>query len=130
MAKAVNEIWEPPARHGCAMTHHRGGSAAIGVVIAALLALSPACYHYHIKGNRVTPTTEARSHTRVAYLWGLIQPEDIVPENCPRKVPLAEVSSHTNLGYLLIGTLTLGTVLIHRIEWRCASYPTGESNIL
>jgi hypothetical protein len=97
-------------------------SIASPVLVAALAVLLPSsgCYHYHIAGDRVTPATEARSETQVAYLWGLVQPNDVVPTNCPRKVPLADVRANTNLGYVLIGTVTLGIVLIHELEWRCA----------
>jgi hypothetical protein len=99
---------------------------------AVLLAVlsSSGCYHYHIGGSRVTPATEARSQTMVAYFWGLLQPDDITPDNCPVKVPLAEVTAHTNLGNILIGTVTLGIVSIQRIEWRCAKFPPSGGDVV
>jgi hypothetical protein len=99
---------------------------------ALLLAVlsSSGCYHYHIQGNRVTPATEARSQTQVAYFWGLMQPDDITPENCPVKVPLADVTAHTNLGHILISTVTLGIVSIQRIEWRCAKLPSSGIDLV
>lgn len=100
------------------------------VGVAALLSLgSSGCYAYHITGNRVPPATEARSRTQVAYAWGLLQPNDITPENCPKNVPLADVTAHTNLGYVLLGTVTLGIVMVHELEWRCAKLP-GEVDVL
>jgi hypothetical protein len=58
------------------------------LALVASLA-SSGCYAYHITGNRVPPATEARSQTQVAYLWGIMQPNDIVPPNCPTNVPLS-----------------------------------------
>ena len=97
--------------------------------LAALL-LNSSCYAYHITGNRVSPSTEARSETQVAYFWGLMQPNDIVPANCPEKVALADVTVHTNLGYVLLGTVTLGIVLAQQIEWRCAKPDSGPHDVL
>lgn len=98
-------------------------------VAVPLALLSTGCYAYHITGNRVPPATEARSQIQVAYVWGLVQPNDIVPPNCPENVPLADVTAHTNLGYLLLGTATLGLVVIHELEWRCAKLP-GEVDVM
>jgi hypothetical protein len=91
----------------------------VALALAASLA-SSGCYHYHITGNRVTPATEPRSATQVAYFWGLVQPDDLVPPNCPEKVALAAVTTNTNLGYVLLGTVTLGVVLVSDVTWRCA----------
>jgi hypothetical protein len=112
--------------------HHTAPSFRL--LKALCLALSSSlsssgCYAYHITGNRVPPATEARSQTQVAYAWGLVQPNDIVPPNCPKNVPLSDVTAHTNLGYALITTLTLGIVSIHELEWRCAK-PSGETDVL
>jgi hypothetical protein len=103
----------------------------IRVAVAALAAslASSGCYHYHIAGNRVTPATESRSATQVAYFWGLIQPDDVAPPNCPEKVALADVTSNTNLGYVLLGTVTLGIVLINDVAWRCAK-DTKSANVV
>jgi hypothetical protein len=99
-------------------------------LLALVVSLaSSGCYAYHITGNRVPPSTEARSQTQVAYLWGIVQPNDIVPPNCPKNVPLADVTAHTNLGYALITTVTLGIVSIHELEWRCAK-DSGEVKVL
>src|SRR6478609_1318962 len=99
-------------------------------LLAVLLSLaSSGCYAYHITGNRVPPATEARSETQVAYVWGFVQPNDIVPPNCPKNVPLAEVTARTNLGYAFLTVVTLGIVSIHELEWRCAK-PSGETDVL
>jgi hypothetical protein len=104
---------------------------ALKLLAAALPSVlsSTGCYAYHITANRVPPATEARSQTQVALAWGLVQPNDIVPPNCPENVPLADVTAHTNLGYVLLGTVTLGIVVIHELEWRCAKLP-GEVDVL
>jgi len=95
-----------------------------GLAVALLSLLGTGCYHYYVKADRVSPATEWRSDTQVAYVWGLVQPNDIVPPNCPRHAPLAEVSANTNLGYVLLGVVTLGLVLPHELAWRCATPPT------
>jgi hypothetical protein len=94
----------------------------------ALLFFSSGCTgsYLHIAPRGVTPATQPRSVTEAAYLWGIIQPNDIVPTNCPDKVPLAEVTAETNLGYVLVEAVTLGIVVIQRIEWRCANPPGGQ----
>jgi hypothetical protein len=97
----------------------------LGLLALPLLLLSTGCYHYHITPDRVPVSTDPRSQTQVALLWGLVQPNDIVPPNCPRTVPLAEVTASTNLGYVFIGALTLGIVLPQEIEWQCAKLPQG-----
>ena len=112
-----------PVAPGDVLGAVRNATRSLAAILA--LSLSTGCYHYHVTGNRVTPATEPESATQVAYLWGAVQPNDIVPDNCPKKVPLAEVTAHTNLGYVLLGTVTLGTVVIHRIEWRCAKLQSG-----
>jgi hypothetical protein len=100
-------------------------------VVMLLASLSSsACYHYHIHGDRVTPSTEARSQTQVSYLWGIVQPTDITPPNCPLKIPLADVTAHTNLGYILLGTVTLGIVSIQQLEWRCANDSPGNTTVV
>lgn len=104
---------------------------ALKLFAAAMAAAlsSSGCYAYHITANRVPPSTEARSQTQVALAWGLVQPNDIVPPNCPENVALADVTAHTNLGYVLLGAVTLGIVVIHELEWRCAKTP-GEVDVL
>jgi Bor protein len=89
----------------------------------ASLCFATGCYHYYVKPDRVAPATEWRSETQVALFWGLMQPEDIAPPNCPPGVALAEVNANTNLGYVLIGTVTLGIVLPQELAWRCAKLP-------
>jgi hypothetical protein len=91
---------------------------------------SSGCYHYHIVADRVPPATEPRTQTEVAYLWGIVQPNDLVPPNCPKNVPLADVTANTNFCYVLLGTVTLGTVLIQDIEWRCAKPAAEDTHVL
>jgi hypothetical protein len=96
--------------------------------LAPLLFLSSGCTasYFRIAPSGVTPATQPRSVTEAAYLWGIIQPNDLVPTNCPDKVPLAEVTAETNFGYVLVEAVTLGIVVIQRIEWRCAKDPGGQ----
>jgi len=113
----------------------RASGAFFRAVTSFCLVVSPVflnsgCYAYHITANRVPPSTEARSQTQVAYAWGLAQPNDIIPPNCPKNVPLADVTAHTNLGYVLVATVTLGIVVIHELEWRCAKIPSVVDMVL
>jgi hypothetical protein len=102
----------------------------VGSLLVSASLLSSGCYHYHVKPDRVAPSTEERAQTQVAYFWGLLQPEDIAPTNCPRGVALAEVTAHTNLGFALIGVLTLGIVLPHTLAWRCAKLPATDEDVV
>jgi hypothetical protein len=64
--------------------------------------------------------------TETAFLWGAIQPNDVVPNNCAAKVPLAEVTSQQSFGAFALEFVTLGIVNIHTLEWRCAGLPGGQ----
>jgi hypothetical protein len=106
-------------------------SIRLRVFVGALLLSPLSCAHYHITPQNVAPSTQPVSVTEAAYLWGLVQPNDIVPPNCPKKVPLAEVTAETNFGYFLIQLVTLDIVDIQTIEWRCAALPgSRDTNVL
>jgi hypothetical protein len=106
-------------------------SRALVSAVSTLLLCSGCGTFFHIEGNRVPSSTQPRSVTEAAYLWGAIQPNDIVPPNCPVNVPLAEVTAKTNLGYIFISIVTLGIVVIEDIEWTCAGLPAGQdTNVL
>jgi hypothetical protein len=58
--------------------------------------------------------------TTWTYAWGLIQPKDINPGCDINFVHMNSVTVKTNLGYILLSTITLGIVIPQRVEWTCA----------
>lgn len=62
--------------------------------------------------------------TRVNLFWGIMQPTDI-PAECESKT-ICNVTTQTNLGYILISAVTIGAVVPQRIMWNCCPSNEGE----
>ena len=60
--------------------------------------------------------------TTWSYAWGLVQPKDINPGCDPRFNHLNKVVVKTNIGFILLSTVTLGIVIPQHVEWCCAPY--------
>ena len=58
--------------------------------------------------------------TKWVFAWGLIPPKDIDPKCEQAFNHLNKVEVKTNLGFILISTITLGAVIPQTIEWCCA----------
>jgi hypothetical protein len=56
--------------------------------------------------------------TTWSFAWGLVSPKDI-NAGCESK-HLSSATNTTNLGYILLSTITLGIVVPQTIEWECA----------
>jgi len=97
-----------------------------------------ACYTFHVYqiggpngregGNQ--PGTEWKHKTLHALAWGAIR-QDLPIDNCQllngQRFGIEEVKVGTNLGYLLISTVTFGIWVPLEVSWRCAKppVPTG-----
>ncbi|WP_158627644.1 hypothetical protein [Corallococcus sp. AB038B] len=84
------------------------------------LGLSSACAHYRVQapGAAGASATEPQGEVLWSLGWGLVQERPRV-DNCQGQA-LAEVTQSTNVGFALIGVLTLGLAMPQRVEWRCA----------
>ncbi len=56
--------------------------------------------------------------TTWSFAWGLVAPKDI-DARCESK-RMSSATNSTNLGYILLSTVTLGIVVPQKIEWECA----------
>jgi hypothetical protein len=65
--------------------------------------------------------------TRTTYFWGLKQREGIrTPEGCSS---ICSVTTKTNMGQILLSTVTLGIVVPQTVEYSCCPYepPPAEN---
>ena len=88
-----------------------------GLGFATLIATC-GCYHYRVAPARSVPADEGHSTTLHSIAWGLVQSSAEQPE-CQGN-GAAEVVAHTNLGYVLLGVVTLGIWVPLELEWKCA----------
>ncbi|MDP3767425.1 MAG: hypothetical protein Q8S13_05380, partial [Dehalococcoidia bacterium] len=95
----------------------KGARAA---AMAVTLAASSGCYHYLVQVPNTDPATEWQKRTVVSYAWGLVGDHDTHTLNCEPSNALNDVRTTTNLGYIVLTTLTLGLVAPAQVEWRCA----------
>jgi hypothetical protein len=91
-----------------------------GLGLATVLATS-GCYHYRVTPARSVPADDGHSTTLHSIAWGLVQSKAEEPE-CQGN-GAAEVAAHTNLGYVLLGVVTLGIWVPLELEWKCAKDP-------
>ncbi|MEO6135274.1 MAG: hypothetical protein ABIP35_08985 [Ginsengibacter sp.] len=66
--------------------------------------------------------------TTWSFLWGLVQPKDIIPHCDERSNHMNKVTVKNNYAFALLTVVTLGIVMPQKIEWCCAPYsPQTES---
>lgn len=74
-----------------------------------------------------TDNIQSNQATRVNYLWGIVQPQDI-PAQCESKT-ICKVNAKTNLGYILVSAVTLGIVVPQKIVWDCCPSSENEEKL-
>jgi len=87
------------------------GALAIGL-------LATGCYHYRVAPVSSVPADDGHSATKHAFVWGLLEQQATRPD-CQGN-GFADVEASTNLGYALLGVVTLGLWMPMEIEWKCA----------
>ena len=98
------------------------------VGLIGLLPVQAGCYHYRVIAPEPDPATDYE-HRRVhAYLWGLLQSDDVEATDCLSNA-LDEVRITTNLGYAVVSVLTLGIWVPLEVQWRCAKEPSPNGVI-
>jgi hypothetical protein len=83
------------------------------------------CYHYRVAAPQVSNLNEPVSVTKWAYLWGLLQEADEDTSCRCMNNGIKEVTASTHLGYLLLGVVSLGTVVPTELVYVCAKPPVG-----
>ncbi len=96
-----------------------------------VLALScTRCYHYAVTSNGGdAEADEHKSETKWAFFWGLIEekPTNVnapgskgESPSCLGDVTPSQVTAQTNVGYALLGLVTLGIVAPLELTWTCS----------
>jgi hypothetical protein len=92
-----------------------------------LSVLTAGCYHYRLAGQSVAAATEPRRVTLWSTLWGLSQQNINTDETCVGN-PVAEVTTSTNIGYVLLTVVSLGFAAPVEVEWKCAKDRPGKGD--
>jgi hypothetical protein len=104
--------------------HRRRPHAGLVAIVAAALCLH-GCYHARVSFPDTAPQgMEPRSETLWSLAWGLSQ-QNLEPRDCP-SASLSEVTTSTNIGFVLLTVVSLGFVSAVKVEFRCAKLPGGE----
>jgi hypothetical protein len=88
-----------------------------------ILLQQAACFHYRVVAPDPSPATEYRTRTVHSFAWGLLE-KDARATGCEPSNAIDEVRVRTNVGYLLVTIVTLGTWAPLTVDWRCAK-PTA-----
>jgi hypothetical protein len=95
------------------------------VVLTIAVNALPSCYHYRVAAPQVANLNEPASVTKWSLFWGLAQSAEEDTSCRCMNGGLKEVTASTNYGYLLIGVVSLGTVVPAELEYVCGKPPPG-----
>lgn len=111
---------------------HKGDESAnysfLMLLFVGLLFIQMGCYHYHVTAPKPDPATDYEHRTAHAFLWGLIQSDNVRATDCVSNA-LDEVHITTNFGYAIVSVATLGIWVPLDVEWRCAKEPSLNGQI-
>jgi hypothetical protein len=86
----------------------------------ALVVLLAGCYHYRLVPQNVTPATRVARRTVHSLAWGLVQ-TNLDDKGICMGNGVTDVVVSTNLGFVLLGVVTLGIWVPSQIEYACAA---------
>jgi hypothetical protein len=86
----------------------------------ALAGLLGGCYHTRLVPRNVTPATRVARQTVHAVAWGLVQ-TNLDDQGVCMGNGVTDVVVSTNLGFILLGVVTLGIWVPSQIEYACAA---------
>ena len=91
-------------------------------IVLALALATPAggCYHHRLVPQNVTPATRVPKTTVHSLAWGLVQ-TNLDDKGICMGNGVTDVVVSTNLGFILLGVLTLGIWVPSQIEYACAA---------
>lgn len=102
---------------------HSRQRASIALLCALATASLVSCYHYRVAAPQVSNQNEPISVTKWSFFWGLLQEADEDTSCACLNNGLKETTASTNLAYVLLGVVTLGTVMPLELEYSCAKPP-------
>jgi hypothetical protein len=90
------------------------------LVALALLSSLTGCYHYRLAPQNVTPAVRAPRRMVHSLAWGLVQ-SNLDDKGLCMGNGVTDVVVTTNLGFILIGVVTLGFWVPSQVEYSCAA---------
>jgi hypothetical protein len=78
------------------------------------------CYHYRLNPQNVTPAVRVPRRTVHSLAWGLVQ-TNLDDKGVCMGNGVTDVVVSTNLGFILIGVVTLGIWVPSQVEFSCAA---------
>lgn len=92
--------------------------------------LNAGCYHYRVASHNLAVASTPPRQTLWSTVWGLRQQNIDTDATCVGN-PIAEVTTSTHVGYVLLTMLSLGFVAPVQVEWKCATdrTPGGGGNV-
>jgi Bor protein len=93
------------------------GKPILALALASALA---GCYHHRLVPRNVTPAVRVPKQTVHSLAWGLVQ-TNLDDQGVCMGNGVTDVVVSTNLGFILIGVVTLGIWVPSQIEYACAS---------
>ena len=90
------------------------------ILALALAALAGGCYHTRLVPQNVTPATRVPKATVHSLAWGLVQ-TNLDDKGVCMGNGVTDVVVSTNLGFILLGVITLGIWVPSQIEYACAA---------
>ncbi|PSR52626.1 hypothetical protein AHMF7605_03345 [Adhaeribacter arboris] len=85
--------------------------------LTLVILLNAGCASTRLIGEYSCDSVQRSTATRVNLLWGIVQPKDI-PAQCESK-SICQVTTQSNLGFILLSTVTLGIVVPQKVVWCC-----------
>jgi hypothetical protein len=78
------------------------------------------CYHYRLAPQNVTPAVRVSKRMVHSLAWGLVQ-TNVDDKGVCMGNGVTDVVFSTNLGFVLLGVLTLGIWVPSQVEFACAA---------
>ncbi|MEX0968593.1 MAG: hypothetical protein WD077_15280 [Bacteroidia bacterium] len=96
-------------------------------LVLTLLVMLSGCMTMKVVANYDTDNIVPSEKTRVIYLWGILQPNDI-PAGCESK-SICMVQVKTNIGYIMVSAITVGIVVPQKVVWDCCPSQVDEEHL-
>jgi hypothetical protein len=99
----------------------------LSLIFLVILFSAPGCMSTRLVGDYSTDNILPNRKTTITYAWGLLQAQDIAA-GCESKT-ICQVTTQTNIGYILVAAVTLGLVVPQKISWECCTSVVKEEKL-
>jgi len=99
----------------------------LAIGLSLLFLFTTGCMNTRLVGRYDSDSIVEHKETRVNFLWGLVQPVDISSE-CESE-SICQMTSRTNIGFVLVSAITAGIVVPQTVEWDCCPVEPEEDVI-